>query len=176
MKPSRVLAIYYVASFTTGLLLTVLTAYLLTINELGARGAALMTLCWNVLFVLILPLVLDWSERKHFKARFIKLEEVAASNPELAAALSDQCEKLSLPKLRLAVVDAPGEEVFGYGLWGSNPRLVVTGAVLNEHEQAHVLPSIEAVLTGVKTQDHTMVFVLFSVFQIVLQHIFVVLL
>ncbi len=165
------LTLYYTASFIVGVILTVLVSHLLSAGELGARGAALMILCWNVLFVLILPLVLDWSEAKHFKTRFIKLEEVAQSNPELAAVLAEQCEKLSIHKLRLAVVDSPGEEVFGYGLWGNNPRLVVSGTFFRSHEKARMLPSIESELTGVKSQDHTMVFLLFTVLQIVLQQI-----
>jgi hypothetical protein len=151
--------------------LTILTAFLQARGELGARGGAIVTLCWNVLFILILPLVLDWSESKHCKARFLKLEEVAASNPELAAVLSEQCAKHSLSKLCLAVVDTPSEEVFSYGLAGSNPRLVVSGTFFNEHERSRMVPSIEAELARVKGQGQTVIFLLFTVLQVALQHV-----
>ncbi len=171
VRPSRVLTIYCALTFAAGVALTVLVAFLQANGELGTRGGAIVTLCWNVLFILILPLVLDWSESKHFKARFLKLEEVAASNPELASVLSEQCEKHSLSKLRLAVVDTPSEEVFSYGLAGSNPRLVVSGTFFNEHEKSRMVPSIEAELSRVKAQGQTVIFLLFTVLQVALQHL-----
>lgn len=171
VRPSRVLTIYYAAAFLLGVLLTFCVALLVANDELGMRGAAVMTLTWNVFFVMILPLVLDWSERSHFKARFLQLEEVAATNPELAAALNEQCEKLAIRRLRLAVIDTPEEEVFSYGLWGDNPRLVISGEFFNSHEKERIVPSIEAELTRFRSQDHSIVFLLFTVFQIVMQQL-----
>jgi len=171
VRPSQVLTIYYVITFAIGVLLTIPTALWVAENEVGARGAAIMTLCWNVLFTMILPLVLDWSERTHCKARFVELEEVAATNPELAAAITEQCKKLSLPGLRLAVVDTPTDEVFSYGIWGNNPRLILPDNLLKSGEKTVVMPSIEAELTRFASQDHTTVFLLYTVLQILLQHV-----
>lgn len=174
MKPSRVLLIYNSIAFAIGVLLTIPVALSVTQNELGYRGAAVMTLCWNVLFVMILPLVLDWSERKHCKVRFLELEEIAKTNPELADAISEQCKKLAIPKLRLAIVDSPSDETFSYGLWGYNPRLILPGAFLSAHEKKVIIPSIEAELTRFTNQDQTLVFLLFTVLQIVLQYVLIV--
>lgn len=170
MKPSRVLLIYNAIAFTIGVLLTIPVAILVAQQELGYRGAAGMTLCWNVLFVMILPLVLDWSERKHCKVRFLELEEVAKTNPELANAISEQCQKLAIPKLRLAILDSPSDETFSYGLWGHNPRLILPEAFLSAREETVIIPSIEAELTRFTNQDQTMMFLLFTVLQVVLQH------
>jgi hypothetical protein len=161
---------YYAAAFIIGVALSFVVAHFLSNHELGYRGAIVTTLCWNVLFMLVLPLVLDWSERKHFKARFIKLEEVSASNPELAAILSEQCEKHSIQRLRLAVVDSQSEEPFSYTLCGNNPRLVVSGSLFNSHEKASIMPSIEAVLARAKSQNHALVFMGFAIAQIALHH------
>ena len=170
MRPSRVLTVFYAATFVIGALITVPVSFAVSHHDIGARGAAIMTLSWNVLFTMILPLVLDWSERKYFKARFLELEEVASRNPELAAAITEQCERLSIQKLRLAVVDSSADEIFSYGLWGSNPRLVLPNALLSSEEKAVMLPSIEAELTRFRSQDNTIIFLMFTVVQILLQY------
>ncbi len=61
MRPVQVLKAYYLATFVLGTLLTIPVAHLVQIQEVGARGASLMTLCWNVLFIMVLPLVMDWA-------------------------------------------------------------------------------------------------------------------
>lgn len=173
VKPSQVLTIYYAATFAIGTMLAILAGLFVNSNEIGMRGSALVTLSWNVLFLMILPLVLDWSERRHCKARFLELEEIAGRNPELAQAISDQCKKLSIPSLRLAVVEQQSIEVFSYGLLGYNPRLILSESLLASHEQAVIVPSIEAELTRFTSQDHTLVFFLFTVLQIILEMIIV---
>ncbi|MGH9550203.1 MAG: hypothetical protein ACRD3W_12550 [Terriglobales bacterium] len=155
-------------TFIIGTLMTFPVAHWVQIQEVGARGAAIMTLCWNVLFVMILPLVMDWAERRYFKARFLALEEVAKTNPELASVIAEQCTKLRIPGLRFAVVDSPTDELFSYGLWRTNPRLVVPGNLLNSETKTAVIPSVEAELTRFASQDHTFVFLVFTVFQILM--------
>lgn len=175
MKPSQILTIYCALAFVVGVVLTIPTALWVNQNELGARGAAIMTLCWNVLFTMILPLVLDWCESRYSKVRFLELEEIAKTNPELAAAISEQCEKMAIPRLRLAVGDINSEETFSYGLWGYNPRLILPNTLLRSHEKSLLLPSIEAELTRFTSQDQTMIFLLFTIVQIVLQQVIVAL-
>ena len=176
MKPSKILSIYYAVSFLVGIALTIPTALWVNENELGARGAAIMTLCWNVLFTMILPLVLDWCERRYSKVRFLELEEIAKTNPELAAAISEQCEKMAIPRLRLAIADTNADEVFSYGLWGYNPRLILPNTLLRSNEKSLIVPSIEAELTRFTSQDHTMMYLLFTILEIVLQHVIIALL
>lgn len=173
MRPSRILKIYYLATFFIGVVLTYPVAHWVQSSELGARGAAIMTLCWNVLFVMLLPLVMDWAESRYFKARFVQLEEVAKTNPELAQVIADQCEKLAIPGLRFAVIDSSVEGVFSYGLWKSNPRVVIPGTFLTDSDKARTIPSIEAELSRFATQDHTLLFVFFTVVQIILQHLLI---
>jgi len=120
---------------------------------------------------MVLPLVLDWSEQKYFKTRFLKLEEVASSNPELASALEEQCQKLSLPGLKLAVIDSPSSEMFVYGLGGNNPRLVLPNAMLKSLSKAEIIPSIEAELIRFRHQRHTFVFLFFAAVQIITQQV-----
>src|SRR5262249_50108617 len=144
MRPSRVLKIYYLVTFVIGTLLTLPVAQLVQVQDVGPRGAVLVTMCWNVLFVMILPLVADWAERRYFKARFMALEEVAKTNPELANVITAECKRLSIPGLRFALVDST-EELFSYGLWRQNPRLVMPGKYLSA-EKTKVIPSVEAEL------------------------------
>lgn len=176
VTPSRVLKAYYATTFLVGLALTVPVAYYVTTDDVGYRGAALVLLSVNVLFVMLLPLVLDWAERRYYKARFLAMEEVAKDNPELALILSSQCEKLALPGLRLAVVDDSVDEMFSYGLWRNNPRLIVSTQVLNAHTQKNLAPSIEAELTRFASQDNTLIFLMFAGFQVMIQNIIVYLL
>ena len=173
MKPSKILSIYFAVTLLIGIALTIPVALWVNENELGARGAAIMTLCWNVLFAMVLPLVLDWCERRYSKVRFLELEEIAETNPELAAAISEQCEKMAIPRLRLAIADSSTDEVFTYGLFGYNPRLILPNTLLRSDEQALIVPSIEAELTRFANQDHTMMFLLFTILQIVLQHVII---
>ena len=171
IRPSKVLRIYYLTTFIIGLGLTVPVAHCVRTDDVGARGAALLILSWNVLFVMILPLILDWAESRYFKARFLALEEVAKDNPELAAMLKAQCDKLSLPNLKLAVVDNSDGELFSYGLWRNNPRLIVSTEVLTKHSmQRDIAPSIEAELTRFASQDHTLIFLMFAGFQLMAQN------
>jgi Zn-dependent protease with chaperone function len=172
IRPSKVLRIYYLTTFLIGLGLTVPLAHYVRIDEVGARGAALLILSWNILFVMILPLILDWAEGRYFKARFLALEEVAKDNPELAEMLRMQCEKLSLPNLKLAVIDNHDSELFSYGLWRNNPRLIVSNEVLTKHSmQREIAPSIEAELTRFASQDHTLIFLMFAAFQLMAQNL-----
>jgi Zn-dependent protease with chaperone function len=163
-----VLKIYYLVTFAIGTLLTVPLAQALQLHEIGARGAAIMTLCWNVLFIMILPLVMDWGERRYFKARFLQLEEVAQTNPELAAVISEHCKRLSIPGLRFAVVHTQTNELFSYGLWRHNPRVVVSDALLSAEPNPAAIPSVEAELSRFANQDHTFVFLLFTILQVIL--------
>lgn len=112
---------------------------------------------------------MDWSERKYCKARFVQLEELAGTNPELKAVLDAQCEKLSLPGLRLALVESAGSEAFTYGLWRQNPRLVMPASWLSSPEQSNIIPSIEVELNRFANRDVSIVFLCFGALQIALQ-------
>ncbi len=107
---------------------------------------------------MLLPLVLDWAERHYFKARFLALEEFAKTNPDLASVLEKQCKELAIPKLRLAVVESQTNELFSYGLWRINPRLILSRSLLNKESQIKMIPSIEAELSNFASQDRTLVF------------------
>lgn len=172
MRPSRMLKLYYAVTFVTGLALTVPVAYWVKIGEIGARGSALLTLCWNVLFVMLLPLILDWAERRYYKARFLQIEELAKTNPELATVISEQCKKLSIPGLRFAIVDN-ADELFSYGLWRSNPRIVVPGKMMTDDQISRIIPSVEAELSRFANQDHTLVFLLFTVIQCIVMQLII---
>lgn len=143
MRPSRILKVYYLSTCIAGLLFTIPVAHAVQMHDLGARGAAILTLCWNVLFIMVLPLVMDWAESRYFKARFVQLEEVAKDNPELAAVIAEQCKKLSIPGFRFAVVDTTSDELFSYGLWRSNPRLVLPGSFLKKSRKRAPYPVLK---------------------------------
>lgn len=170
MTPSKILKTYYLITLFAGLAFTIPTSRLIDTNDVGARGAFLLILCWNVLFVMLLPLVLDWAEQRYLKARFLKLEEVAKENPELAAVISAQCEKLSIAGLKLAVIPAgsegalaPEQDVlFSYGLWKSNPRLVVPDTLLKNEDYGKAIPSVEAELARFSRRDHNVIYLIFA--------------
>jgi hypothetical protein len=158
-------------AFAIGLLLSVFIAVLVKHEEVGYYGATILTASWNVLLLMILPMVLDWSERKYFNARFVQLEELAEENPELKAVLETQCKKLALPGLRLAAVDTADGETFTYGLWRQNPRLVVPKSWLQSYDQATFLPSIEVELSRFAKRDVSLTFLGFFIFQVTLQQL-----
>lgn len=172
MKPNKILRIYLGASFVVGLLFSVAVAFLTKSGEIETHSGAVLPLCWNVLFMLILPLVLDWSEQKYLKARFLELEEVARDNPELKAYLDQQCAKLQVETIRLAVVDAPVDQPFSYGLWKYNPRLIVPKSALSTDETARAIPSIELELSRFARQSVTLTFFTFTVVQVLAQYLF----
>lgn len=168
MKPSRILRIYLWSSCFVGLFLTVLTSYFFKVGEIGPNAALILPVCWNVLFMLVLPLVLDWSEQKYLKARFLQIEEVAQNNPELKAYLDQQCQKLAVSNIRLAVVDS-NEETFSYGLLRYNPRVIVSSTVMNTDEKSRVIPSIENELNRFARQEVSLYFLMFLFGQVALE-------
>jgi Zn-dependent protease with chaperone function len=165
MHPSRVLKIYYASSFAAGVLLTFFLTHWVATKDVGPRGAAIITACLNVLLIMLLPLVLDWAESKYFKARFIMLEEVAKTNPELASILQEQCQRLAIPNLRLAIVQSSSKELFSYGLWRNNPRLVLSESFLEIEQVNRMIPSIEAELIRFSNQDMPLIFLMFGIVQ-----------
>lgn len=173
MKPSRILKIYAAVAFVLGVCFSIPTALLANCGELEPNAGAVLALSWNVLFLMILPLILDSCERKYFKARFMQLEELAATNPELKSILEEQCNKLSLPGLRLAAVDTPAGEPFTYGLWRQNPRLILPASWLSSHDRGSLLPSIEVELSRFARQDVSFVFLLFAVVQVIIQQVII---
>lgn len=173
MKPAALLQTYCAVTFAIGIVLTAPIAYLINKGDLEMNAGVFLALSWNILFVMVLPLILDWSERKYARARFIALEELAETNPELKAALDAQCEKLALPGLRLAVADTAGDETISYGLFRNNPRLIVPAKVLSADERAKLIPSIESALMRFKRRDLTPMFLIFAAIQIGLQFLIV---
>jgi|SRR5271170_120005 len=165
LHPLRILKIYYALSLTAGVVMTFCLAHWVATKEIGARGAAVMTVCLNVFLIMLLPLVLDWAERKYFKARFLALEEVAEANPQLAIILKEQCERLEIPNLRLAIVHSPSKDLFTYGLWRNNPRLVVSDSLLTVDQANKMVPSIEVELLKFASQDGPLVFFAFSILE-----------
>lgn len=169
MSPSQILKLYYLASFLIGLVLAIFLAHWISTKEIGIRGAAIITVSLNVLLIMILPLVLDWAECRYFKARFLGLEEIAKTNPDLASSLEEQCKRLAIPKLRLAIIESSSDVLFSYGLWRLNPRLVLSASMLSKEVQIRTLPSIEAELARFAGQDKTLVFLMFTVVQMIFQ-------
>jgi Zn-dependent protease with chaperone function len=171
MKPSRIMRLYLTTTCVVGVLLTAATSVLLKNSIIELNAALILPLCWNVLFMLILPLVLDWSEQKYLKARFLQLEELAQDNPELKNYLEQQCEKMALAKIKVAVIDSPVEETFSYGLLRYNPRLIVSRSMLSDAEKAKAIPSIESELNKFAKQEISLYFIGFTVLQIIVQQL-----
>ncbi|MBX9667206.1 MAG: hypothetical protein K2X93_06285 [Candidatus Obscuribacterales bacterium] len=166
MPPSRILKIYYISTFLIGLMMSVPVSQWVKANELGTRGAFGLILCWNVLCLMLLPLILDWLESRYLKARFVTITEIAGDNPRLAEVISKQCEQLHIHSLKFAVVDTASDEVISYGLWRSNPRLLVPGALLKPENQEKAIPSVQAELARfIKHDDNTVIFLIFAGFQ-----------
>jgi hypothetical protein len=172
VTPSRILKIYYGVTFAVGLVLSLPMAHWVTTQEVGVRGGILMTVSWNILFVMLLPMIMDWAEHHYFKARFLQIEEIASKNPELAAVIKEQCTRLHIAGCRFAVVESGPNELFSYGVWGRNPRLVVSESQLSQAEQTKMIPSIEAELQKFRKTEPTKVFIAFAVVQLLVQYAF----
>lgn len=166
MSPSRILRMYYVTTLLLGLCMILPMSEWVKLNELGTRGAFGLILCWNVLCLMLLPLVIDWAERHYLKARFVEIQEIAKSNPQLAEVISVQCQRLSISSLKFAVVDNSPEDLVSYGLWRTNPRLIVSSDMLKPENQDKAIPSVEAELARfIKRDDNTVIFLMFAAFQ-----------
>lgn len=168
MNSNKILRIYLGATFVVGVLFSAAVAHLTQIGEIENHSGAVLPLCWNVLFMLILPLVLDWSEQKYLKARFLELEDIAKENPELKAYLDNQCAKLHVESIKLAVVDSTVDEPFSYGLWRYNPRLIVPKSALSAAEVTKAIPSIEVELSKFARQGVTLTYFTFTIVQTIL--------
>jgi hypothetical protein len=174
MRPARILKIYCATCFLIGVVSCVFLGVLVHEAQLGFKGAAVLTLCINVLLLMILPLVIDWSERKYFKARFVQLEELAETNPQLKALLDERCRRLALPGLRLAAVDTQGSELLIYGVWRQNPRLVLPARWLTDASaEQNIIPSIELQLNRFVKRDLTFLFFAFCAVQVVLEYLII---
>jgi hypothetical protein len=112
--------------------------------------------------------LLDWSEQKYLKARFLELEDIAKENPELKAYLDNQCAKLHVESIKLAVVDSTVDEPFSYGLWRYNPRLIVPKSALSAAEVTKAIPSIEVELSKFARQGVTLTYFTFTIVQTIL--------
>jgi hypothetical protein len=166
IEPSWMLKFYCSISLVSGILFSLIAALLVNRNEIDMSSSIILILSWNVLLLMILPLVLDWTERKYCKARFIALEEIAKENPELKKYLDEQCEKLSLSQLRLAVIETNSHHCFTYGLWRQNPRLFIPAKIIQESNK--VVPSIEVELSRFARQDLTLLFFMFFAIEIII--------
>ncbi|MBX9725390.1 MAG: hypothetical protein K2X81_28595 [Candidatus Obscuribacterales bacterium] len=171
MKPSKILRVYLSSSCVIGLLFTALTVLLLKRAEIGMGAAFILPMCWNVLLMLVLPVVLDWSEQKYLNARFLQLEDVARDNPELKLYLDQQCQKRAVTNIKLAVVDSNGEETFSYGMMRYNPRVILPSSMLSTDDKSRVIPSIENELDRFARQEISLYFFAFTFIQIALQQI-----
>ncbi len=167
MQPSRSLNIYLLATFLTGVALSTATVAWVGDGEITAGGAAVLTLTWNVFFLMVLPLVLDWSQRKYFKARALDMKQLSSEHPEIAQAISQECERHSLPGLKMAVVDSVNDEIFSYGLPGVRPRIIISNGMLESAQERMIIPSIEEEIERSARHDQTTIFLLFAAIQIV---------
>lgn len=171
MKPSKILQAYLLASCLLGLALTIFTAIWLKQSIIELNAALILPVCWNVLLLLLLPLVLDWSEQKYLNARFLQIEELANDNPELKSYLDIQCEKLSVSQIRVAVVESGADETLSYGLLGNNPRVIVPKSMLSLEEKSKIIPSIENELNKFARHELSLYFLGFTFFQLLLQQV-----
>jgi hypothetical protein len=171
MKPSGALKVYCACVFVLGLVLSLPLAAWTGTAVLEPAAALAVTLCWNFVFLLLLPVILDWSESAYFRARFLELEECARQNPHLAEVLSEQCRKLKLAGLRLAALDVRCSEPFSYGLFDQNPRLFVPASWLEPENQMRACPSIEVELSRFARRDMTAIFVGFALVQLLVQQV-----
>lgn len=173
MIASKVLRNYYIVTFLLGIGLLLPVSFAVKINEVGMGGAFAVVLCFNVLCFLLLPLIMDWTERVYFKARFLALEEVAKESPQLAKAVSEQCEQLSIASVKFAVVDVHNDvskddknaQLSSYGLWRSNPRLVVPNGLLDPENATNAAPSVLAELNRFSKNNSIPVFAAFAIIQ-----------
>ncbi|MBP7862876.1 hypothetical protein KA183_14415 [bacterium] len=180
MIASKVLRNYYIATFLLGVVMLLPMTIGLKTNDVGMKGAYAVILCFNVLCFLLLPLIMDWTERVYFKARFLALEEVAEKSPQLAKAVSEQCEQLSLNSVKFAVVEvAHGEpeqelgsheKLTSYGLWRSNPRVVLTNRLLDP-SNLNAAPSVLAELNRFSKNNTIPVFMGFAAIQSILLYV-----
>jgi Zn-dependent protease with chaperone function len=174
MKPNQLLSIYFTSAFFIGIGLSAMLAHLESTKAVGILGGAVLTTCWNVFFLMILPLVQDWAQHNYCRARFIPLEEVKTTNPQLANILQNLSKRFSLGNLKLAIADVKADAPLSYGLLGSNPRLIVPQQMLDNLTTTSE-ESLEDELYHLTQQDHTLMFFMFTALQIIVQQALVVL-
>lgn len=168
MRPAQVLKFYLLGTFLCGLVLCLPVFALIAHGDIEREAGVLLIFCWNVLCLLVMPLILDWSEQKYCKARFLAMEELAKENPELKAFLDLQCEKLALETLRFAITDIGPGDILSYGLLKHNPRLIVPASFIADIDKTKTIPSIELELNRFAKQEISLYFLGFAVCQAVL--------
>lgn len=165
MRPAQVLKLYLLSTFLCGILLCLPVFALIKYGDIERDAGVLLIFCWNVLCLLIMPLVLDWSEQKYCKARFLAMEELAKENPELKTFLDTQCKKLAIETLRFAIADAGPSDILTYGLLKHNPRLIVPSSFLSDIDKTKTIPSIELSLNRFAKQRISLSFLGFAICQ-----------
>ncbi len=171
MKPGTVLKVYLAVCFAAGIAMSAWMVTLVRVGEIDGHGAAVLALSWNVFFLLILPLLLDWSECTYFNARFMQLEELAESNPDLKAMLEEHCKTLSIDGLRLAAVDAANADLFSYGFLRQSPRLMVPASWLTGNGDKLSFPSIEHELHRMAKANLSGAFVVFAMLDVIVEQV-----
>lgn len=143
---------------TTASLFFVITPLLLIPAGTGVIIALLLTGFLGGLILFIAPNLIDWTQKRLYRVRWVSLAEIKRDSPESAAVIGRICREKRLEPPKLGIIEDRQPLAFTYGSRRGNARLVVSRglftylddeevATVYAHELGHIWQEDLALMT-----------------------------
>ncbi|MCA2668299.1 MAG: M48 family metalloprotease [Microcystis sp. M114S2] len=143
----------------------VITRLLLIPAGRGVIIALLLTGFLGGLILCIAPNLIDWTQKRLYRVRWVSLAEIKRYSPESAAVIGRICREKGLKPPKLGIIEDGQPLAFTYGSRRGNARLVVSRglftylddeevATVYAHELGHIWQGDFALMTICASFDH----------------------
>ncbi len=143
----------------------VITRLLLIPAGTGVIIALLLTGFLGGLILCIAPNLIDWTQKRLYRVRWVSLAEIKRYSPESAAVIGRVCREKGLKPPKLGIIEDGQPLAFTYGSRRGNARLVVSRglftylddeevATVYAHELGHIWQGDFALMTICASFDH----------------------
>ena len=143
----------------------VITRLLLIPAGRGVIIALLLTGFLGGLILFIAPNLIDWTQKRLYRVRWVSLAEIKRYSPESAAVIGRICREKGLKPPKLGIIEDGQPLAFTYGSRRGNARLVVSRglftylddeevATVYAHELGHIWQGDFALMTICASFDH----------------------
>lgn len=103
--------------------------------------ALILTGLVNGVSFFLAPIIIDWTQKRLYRIRWVSLAEIKRDSPESAAVIGRVCREKRLEPPKLGIIEDNQPLAFTYGFLGGNTRLVVSRGLfiyLDDEEVATV--------------------------------------
>jgi len=143
----------------------VITLFLLIPAGKGVIIALLLSGFLGGLILFIAPNLIDWTQKRLYRVRWVSLAEIKRYSPESAAVIGRICREKGLKPPKLGIIEDGQPLAFTYGSRRGNARLVVSRglftylddeevATVYAHELGHIWQGDFALMTICASFDH----------------------